>query len=548
MSFYAEEEQEGCGLFDDGDILNQVDESGWISSNLTEHLALLQNERGSAGPAPDDWDEVEHAAPILTVDKARREGWHQGKAECRSICGRYKRRVDSLFGNTTRHSKQPALTDYAFFKLFGAEDSRVGHLFRQKLNMNAAQYCQFMATFFTSCQFKTPVSKLHASKCFDSTNLMPLDEYHGNWRKIASAGTAGSDSEPFWMEAEEICNKDLSEIFLPTDTDQENFLVALDDDKMHYRITFATESLGLKQCRHVRDNVTGYTAHTSALAAMDVPIRIDMERERDSPHICYVRQIKKLFGGNCGDGIPNLSNVTVASDRGYWNVTLLFSFLLCAGANVIGTVKRISWFPFTYDRKGGEGKPTVIDPKGAKNAYYRKLKLKNVKGLVQQNGGGIDASRALTAVAYRNGSGNNVTMAMSSMHPAHWWDFSLAKQEDSVWYFSKDISTADRNAKAFKLIQPEHHDGSDKYPESKKKRIFLQSHKPSIHEQLHSLDKTGFLTGCFLLPRQRLTKLSELLHLSSVHMMTRFTSVLKKFWAMRALKNCCKTSWPLCHR
>ena len=90
--------------------------------------------------------------------------------------------------------------------------------------------------------------------------------------------------------------------------------------------------------------------------------------------------MKKLFGGNYGDGMPNLSNVTLASDRGYWSVALLFGFLLRAGANVIGTVKRSPWFPYTYDRKGGDGKPEVICSKGAKNAYYRRLRLKDVEG------------------------------------------------------------------------------------------------------------------------------------------------------------------------
>jgi hypothetical protein len=92
-------------------------------------------------------------------------------------------------------------------------------------------------------------------------------------------------------------NKDLAELFLPSDMNNFNFLLALDDDKMHYNISSSiTKSMGLKEHRHVKDNRMGYTAHTSAFAAMDCPIRIDMERERDTSQTCYERQMQSLFG------------------------------------------------------------------------------------------------------------------------------------------------------------------------------------------------------------------------------------------------------------
>ena len=221
------------------------------------------------------------------------------------------------------------------------------------------------------------------------------------------------------------------DFFLPSDMATSSFMVALDDDKMHFNITKNTSCMGLKPQRHIKDNRMGFTAHTSALAAMDVPIRIDMERERDTPHTCYKWQMKKLFSGNCGDAIPNLGSVTIASDRGYWNVPLLFGFLLRAGANVIGTVKRCNWFPFTYDRKdGGDDKPVVINAKGSKNSWYKTLQLRKLPSLRS-----ADRVRDITAVAYCNGSGSNVSLAMSSIYPAHWGDLNSSRQEDSVWYF-----------------------------------------------------------------------------------------------------------------
>jgi hypothetical protein len=365
-----------------------------------------------------------------------------------------------------------SLQHFTFFKLFGPESSRLGQHFCQKLNISNENYCSFMATFLTSCQFQKPVSKLHSSKHFDSKQLMGLKEYNELWHVIAETGKSfatSDESDPFWMDVEDIVNKDLVDLFLPSDMETSTFMVALDDDKMHFNITQNTECMGLKQQRHIKDNRMGFTAHTSALAAMDVPIRIDMERTRDTPHTCYERQMKKLFGGNCGDGIPNLGNVTIASDRGYWNVPLLFGFLLRAGANIIGTVKRANWFPFTYDRKeGGNDKPTVINPKGSKNSWYKKLQLRKLP-----NFSSADRARDITAVAYRNGSGNNVSLAMSSMHPAHWWDLNLSRQEDSVWYFDSTFTQSQRNEKAFELDQYRVDDGYGGYGENKSKDVSL---------------------------------------------------------------------------
>ena len=370
---YASEEvyEDECPFDSIGD-----EEEGWIPSDLARQLVLVTDEIDSIGPTPSLWDDVEAAVPTITIDKARREAWNQGKVECQHIREKLKHRMESLLGRRNNKQQSESLQHFAFFKLFGPETSRIGQHFCQKLDINSETFCKFMATFLVSCQYQKPVSKLHSSKHFDSSKLMELDAYLELWRTIANTGKSNTiDEAPFWMDIEENVHKDLAEFFLPSDMENTSVLVALDDDKMHFNVTKQTNCMGLKQQRHIKDNRMGFTAHTSALAAMDVPIRVDMERERDTSHICYVRQMKKLFGGNCGDGIPNLGNVTVASDRGYWSVPLTFGFLLRAGANIIGTVKRSPWFPFTYDRNGGGDKPTCINPKGAKNSYYKKLQL-----------------------------------------------------------------------------------------------------------------------------------------------------------------------------
>ena len=60
-------------------------------------------------------------------------------------------------------------------------------------------------------------------------------------------------------------------------------LVALDDDKCHFSYSFKSNNYGLKQCRHVKENSLGFTAHTAALPAFGFPLSIMWECEKAPP-------------------------------------------------------------------------------------------------------------------------------------------------------------------------------------------------------------------------------------------------------------------------
>jgi hypothetical protein len=124
---------------------------------------------------------------------------------------------------------------------------------------------------------------------------MDADEYNGFWQKITESGGTNDHGNPFWMEVQEILNKDLADLFLKCGISHP--IIPLDDDKMHYNLSFETNTVGLKQQRHVKTNRIGFTTHTSTLAAMDVPLRVDMERINDTPHSCYDEwQMREMFG------------------------------------------------------------------------------------------------------------------------------------------------------------------------------------------------------------------------------------------------------------
>jgi hypothetical protein len=132
--------------------------------------------------------------------------------------------------------------------------------------------------------------------------------------------------------------------------------------------------------------------------------------------------ILKMFGGRTGNGNPNLQgmfwfvfvylihvfnscicfiyiyiltystfslliyNIGIAfgSDCGYWTPSLLFLFLLQCGADVVGTVARYFWYPFTFTKR----KATTIEAdqrnrieirmKGAKDVFYKVQRLEQL--------------------------------------------------------------------------------------------------------------------------------------------------------------------------
>jgi hypothetical protein len=204
----------------------------------------------------------------------------------------------------------------------------------------------------------------------------------------------------------------LSKKHFLSERDDEELYVALDNDKHHFNYSkHADDTYGLKRCRHIKDNRFGHTAHTSGLSATGLPLCVMFEREDEAQSQVYERMCKKMFGGCTGNGNPNLqgmcficcivvllyssfiiiffSNLTVCiifsclstirigitfgSDRGYWTPSLLFLFLLQCGADVVGTIARCFWYPFTFTK----GKPQATQEPDQHNRI--KIRMKGAK-------------------------------------------------------------------------------------------------------------------------------------------------------------------------
>ena len=107
---------EGDGFF------GEIFEEGWVPSNLLDELELLNDGANTVGPTTTDWDDVEFKMPTITIDKARREAWNQGKMECSAIRDELQRRLDALRGRNNEIQTM-SLQHFAFLKLFGPESS-----------------------------------------------------------------------------------------------------------------------------------------------------------------------------------------------------------------------------------------------------------------------------------------------------------------------------------------------------------------------------------------------------------------------------------------
>ena len=61
--------------------------------------------------------------------------------------------------------------------------------------------------------------------------------------------------------------------------------------------------------------------------------------------------MRYIFKYEDEESAPNLSDkVEIIADRGYWGRDML-RYLLSKGADILGTVKRLNWFPFTWGKK-----------------------------------------------------------------------------------------------------------------------------------------------------------------------------------------------------
>ena len=182
---------------------------------------------------------------------------------------------------------------------------------------------------------------MHTSFEIKKEILMTLKKYNLLWTNIKQQSGTLKISQ-FWKALEETVNGQLKILFL-SDDESFPYLFGFDDDKLHFNYSSVTEMSGISKQHHVKDNRRGLTLHTCAYSATCVPVAVSFQRAGESVQDTYLHTMTDIFGTS-HNGQPNLRGVTLASDRGYWEKSLLFGPILESGADVVGTTKRVSFF------------------------------------------------------------------------------------------------------------------------------------------------------------------------------------------------------------
>ena len=251
---------------------------------------------------------------------------------------------------------------------------------------------------------------------------MSESKYNEIWLKLSNLKkieahqrfvAAGRRDKCIWENLEEIVNELCRSISITNRSGK--ISIALDDDKIWVALTGRNlvDLFGLKYTRHVKANRNGFVAHTAVSTGANIPLGIIFERSKDSTFDCFSRLLKFLFERN---GICDLQNILIASDRGYMIPNTVFNFLIANGADFIGTVKRMAnCWPFTFDQKvKPNDKRRMVETKGPPTLLVKKLE-KYIKKVY--------------AIAFRNGT-NSVSTAISSVHRDHHWEgIALFKHE-----------------------------------------------------------------------------------------------------------------------
>jgi hypothetical protein len=211
--------------------------------------------------------------------------------------------------------------------------------------------------------------------------------------------------------------------------------LALDDDKFWFAHggVNAEDDFGLNHLTFTKANRKGICGHTAVTASLNIPLGIEFEMKGDSCVSCFKRLLEYLFPTRERELKCDLRNVSIFSDRGYLDPTLVWGYLLKSGADVLGTIKRVASWPFTFQQNlGRNDKRTLLSTKGAPTLWMKLQTRANV-------------FKSLAALAFRSGT-DNVSMAVSSMHHRHQWE-GVALFPEEI-----DLSPMDRREKAISRV------------------------------------------------------------------------------------------------
>ena len=405
-------------LFDEYD-LDFLDNGFSEQSELVDCYLSEEALRVFLTPPQETWRDFlpDKNEAVITMDSSKDLQWKLAKEEVKHI---RKRMMDLL---SIENFKEVQLKDIMMFCI--GPQSKIGLFLQAELGLDELEYLQLMSTVCIQAAYRTTSIQLfHPESLLKNSTIISESAYNQIWKNMSEKKrlpptqiSTSRRERPLWESLELITNELLRSISI---VEREGRIsVALDDDKIWMRLSDSVGSdlFNLKYTTHVKANRKGIIAHTAVTTGVNMPLGITFERSNDSTLNCFRRTLDFLFSQ---DGFTNLRNVSVHSDRGYMIPNLVFEYLISAGAEVVGTCKRMAQcWPFTYDQTPrGADIRTVIDTKGAPTLYLKWCKA---------------GHKYLFASAFRNGTGR-VATAISTMHTQHQWEGIVSDNAELLSY------------------------------------------------------------------------------------------------------------------
>lgn len=402
--YYNEEEGDFYSYFHDGDEYFDLDYPAEYVYPPEQFYDCIDGDSTFPPPLKDYEDITMSTHPEITFSLGQSEAWHQIKKEV----SYFLKRIKDI------NEDSDDLIQNLFDKAFG-EDSTLFAKCKKIGIKSFEEYSIFMATFFLECRFSITYQKLYDDLQVDTSDFLEPERYKAIWRSIDMYKKSDDYSPRAWEEFEEAFNEVAKELFIPTNKEFK-MRITMDDDKQWFNFHIKSkdvpidENSRLAHGRHVKDNVPGLTADISSFTGSGVPIHLHYRRKGESEHSSVLETLKYIFRFGEGE-LPNLSGrAEFTADRGFLQLGVV-KYVLSLGCDILGTIKRQKWFPFTFGVKPPTNAPSSSDPEfidvaGAPCVFQKRVK--------HNLGKRSNKDHNLTATAFRNGHSSSVAMLLSS--------------------------------------------------------------------------------------------------------------------------------------
>ena len=313
-------------------------DEGWVD---TDHY---NEDTPSESHSAAEWRQAHRDLEPIMVNGAIVEQWRHAQGAIAQVIARMRVVIGNDDGSVCREDLS--------CHFYGAA-SPLFTCLQRRLKWDHRLFCKFVLT-----GMRLSANNWNAAQLYDKEHpqlnvdeCMPEAQYHQCWRAISACGLPNTREDsangevPLWEEMQTALNTLLRTFVVECRTGR--FSVVLDDHKQHIEFDpRKVKNLGIRIIKHVADNRWGFTIDTVVDAVTLLIANVQAALVGVPQHEAMRQQ---LFGSTFGRHpfrVPDLSNVEMHCDRGYFSETTFLTILLAAGCWLTCTCPRGKWLPF----------------------------------------------------------------------------------------------------------------------------------------------------------------------------------------------------------